>query len=78
MGCAGNAVGQLGFYDLVKRLEVISTKGDPLEALDGLVAFESFRAVEAVVRPAPEERKSTGRKPFDSEMMFKILVLQTH
>jgi transposase len=72
-------VGQLGFYDFDKRLEALSAKGDPLEALNGLVPFESFRAeIEAVVRLAPEERKSNaGRKPFDAVMMFKVLVLQT-
>jgi transposase, IS5 family len=72
-------VGQPGFFDLDKRLEVISAKGDPLEALKALIPFESFRAeVEAVVRLAPEERKSNaGRKPFDAVLMFKVLVLQT-
>jgi hypothetical protein len=40
----GNAVGQLGFYDLDKRLKALSAKGDPLEALNALVPFESFRA----------------------------------
>jgi transposase, IS5 family len=72
-------VGQLGFYDLNKRLDAISAKGDPLEALNSVVPFESFRAeIEAVVRLAPEERKSNaGRKPFDAVMMFKVLVLQT-
>jgi transposase, IS5 family len=72
-------VGQLGFHDLDKRLGAISAKGDPLEALNGLIPFESFRAeIEAVVRLAPEERKSkAGRKPFDAVMMFKVLVLQT-
>jgi transposase, IS5 family len=75
----GNAVGQLGFYDLDKRLEAISAKGDPLEALNSIIPFESFRAeIEAVVRLAPEERKSNaGRKPFDAVMMFKVLVLQS-
>jgi transposase, IS5 family len=72
-------VGQLGFHDLDQRLEAISAKGDPLEALNGLIPFESFRAeIEAVVRLAPGERKSkAGRKPFDAVMMFKVLVLQT-
>jgi IS5 family transposase len=72
-------VGQLGFYDLDKRLGAISAKGDPLEALSAIVPFESFRAeIEAVVRLAPDERKSNaGRKPFDAVMMFKVLVLQT-
>ena len=72
-------MGQLGFYDLDKRLQTISAKGDPLEALNALVPFESFRSeIEAVVRLAPEERKSNaGRKRFDAVMMFKVLVLQT-
>jgi len=72
-------VGQPGFFDLDKRLETISAKGDPLEALNCIVPFESFRAdIEAVVRASAEERKSNaGRKPFDAVMMFKILVLQT-
>ena len=72
-------MGQLGFYDLDKRLKALSAKGDALEALNALVPFESFRAdIEAVVRLAPEKRKSNaGRKPFDAVMMFKVLVLQT-
>jgi hypothetical protein len=72
-------VGQLGFHDLDKRLEAISAKGDPLEAINAIVCFESFRTeIESVVRLAPEERKSkAGRKPFDAVLMFKILVLQT-
>jgi IS5 family transposase len=37
-------VGQLGFYDLDSRLKALSAKGDPLEALEALVPFESFRA----------------------------------
>jgi Transposase domain (DUF772) len=72
-------VGQPGFFDLDKRLETISAKGDPLEALNAIVPFESFRAdIEAVIRPAAEERKSNaGRKPFDAVMVFKILLLHT-
>ena len=72
-------MGQMGFYDLDKRLEAISAKGDPLELIKATVPWESFRAeIEAVTRPKPEERKSTaGRKPYDAILMFKILVLQT-
>jgi hypothetical protein len=33
IGRAGECRGQLGFYDVDKRLEAISAKGDPLEAL---------------------------------------------
>ena len=62
-------MGQPGFFDLDKRLETISAKGDPLEVLNFIVPFENFRAdIEAVVRPSAEERKSNaGRKPFDAE-----------
>ena len=41
---------QLGFFDADKRLAPLSAKGDPLEAIEGLVPWESFRAeIEAVV-----------------------------
>jgi IS5 family transposase len=72
-------MGQMGFYDLDKRLEAISAKGDPLEVIKATVRWESFRAeIEAVTRAKPEERKSSaGRKPYDAILMFKILVLQT-
>src|ERR1700680_1168189 len=81
----GPAMGQMGFYDLDKRLEAISAKGDPLELIKATVPWESFRAeIEAVTRAKPEERKRTagrkpsaGRKPYDAILMFKILVLQT-
>ena len=43
-------MGQLGFFGADKRLEALSAKGDPLEAIDRLVPWESFRAeIEAVV-----------------------------
>ena len=72
-------MGQMGFYDLDRRLEAISAKGDPLEVINATVPFESFRPeLEAVVRLAPEDRKSkAGRKPYDAILMLKILVLQT-
>src|SRR5271156_1442105 len=57
-------MGQIGFYDLDKRLEAISAKGDPLELIEATVPWESFRAeIEAVTRAKAEERKSAaGRK----------------
>ena len=71
-------MGQLGFFDANKRLEALSAKGDPLEAIDRLVPWESFRAeVEAVVLTSDELKKSSaGRKPFDALLMFRMLVLQ--
>ena len=71
-------MGQLGFFDADKRLEALSAKGDPLEAIDRLVPWESFRAeIEAVVLTPDELKKSSaGRKPFDAILMFRMLVLQ--
>jgi transposase, IS5 family len=71
-------MGQLGFFDAEKRLAALSAKGDPLEAIDRLVPWESFRAdIEAVVLTPDEMRKgSAGRKPIDAIVMFRMLVLQ--
>jgi len=71
-------MGQLGFFDAEKRLAALSAKGDPLEAIDRLVPWESFRAdIEAVVRTPDEVKKSSaGRKPADAIVMFRMLVLQ--
>ena len=66
---------QLGFFDADKRLETLSAKGDPLEAIDRLVPWESFRAeIEAVMLTPDELKKSSaGRKPFDAMLMFRML-----
>ena len=37
-------MGQLGFFNADKRLQALSARGDPLEAIDHLVPWESFRA----------------------------------
>jgi IS5 family transposase len=71
-------MGQLGFFDADKRLAALSAKGDPLEAIDRLVPWESYRAdIEVVVLTPDEMRKSSaGRKPVDAIVMFRMLVLQ--
>ena len=71
-------MGQLGFFDADKRLAALSAKGDPLEAIDRLVPWESFRAdIEAVVLTPDEMRKSSaGWKPVDAIVLFRMLVLQ--
>ena len=72
-------MGQKGFFDLERRLEAISAKGDPLETIKTTVPWEDFRAdIEAVTETKPEERKSNaGRKPYDAILKFKIVVLQS-
>ena len=72
-------MGQLGFFDTDKRLSALSEQGDPLEAIDRLVPWESFRAdIEAVVLTPDEAKKSpAGRKPFDAILMLRMLILQS-
>src|SRR4030088_1824426 len=71
-------MGQLGFFDADKRLQALSARGDPLEAIDRLVPWESFRAdIEAVVLTPDGMRKSSaGRKPLDAIVMFRMLFWQ--
>src|SRR5258705_839043 len=72
-------MGQFGFFDADKGLGVISAKGDPLEMIDRVVPFESFRAeIEAAtLTPASEKKSNAGRKPIDVIVMFRMLVLQS-
>ena len=72
-------MGQFGFFDADKRLAVISAKGDPLEMIDRVVPFESFRAeIEAAtLTPARKKKSNAGRKPIDVIVMFRMLVLQS-
>ena len=70
---------QIGFFDADRRLELLSKKGDPLEAIDKLVAWDSFRDdIEAVVlTPDNTKKSSAGRKPIDAIVMFRMLIVQT-
>ena len=70
---------QFGFFDANNRLDALSAKGDPLEAIAALVPWESFRAdIEAVVLTPKEVKKSkAGRKPIDAIVMFRMLILQS-
>src|SRR5215207_9520632 len=78
-GWSERVMGQKGFFDVARRLEAISALGDPLETIKKIVPWEDFRTdIEAVTETKPEERKSNaGRKPYDTILKFKILVLQS-
>src|SRR5512138_2443861 len=78
-GWSERVMGQKGFFDVERRLEAISAKGDPLETIKKSVRWEDFRAdIEAVTETKAEERKSNaGRKPYDAILKFKIVVLQS-
>ena len=65
-----------GFFDIEYRLEQLSKCGDPLVKLKEIVPWTSFR--NGLSKVHDKERKSTaGRKPYDTVLMFKILILQS-
>ena len=67
---------QPGLFDLENRLESLSQLGDPLETLNQVILWDSFRPT--LTKALKKFRKSNaGRKAFDSILMFKILVLQS-
>ena len=71
--------GQAGFFDVERRLDALSAKGDPLEMINAVVPWESFRVpIEAVTVTRPEDRKSNaGRPGYDTILKFKMVVLQS-
>jgi hypothetical protein len=68
---------QMGFFDLSDRYASLDAKQDPLVEIDAVVPWEEFRAtLERVWRKPEAQRKSrAGRKPMDTVLMFKTLVL---
>ena len=70
-------MGQPGFFDVNRRLEAISAKGDPLETINASVPWGEFRApIEVVTETKPAEKKSNaGRPGYDTILKFKMVVL---
>lgn len=64
-----------GFWDLDERYVRLSEAGDPLEKLNGVVPWEVFRKPLAKALKRSDGARG-GRPPYDSVLMFKILVLQ--
>jgi len=69
-------VGQPGLFDLDERYAALSATGDPLERLSAVVDFEMFRADLDAALKRPDRSKG-GRPPFDSVLMFKVLIVQS-
>jgi IS5 family transposase len=64
-----------GLFDEEFRLEMLSKQGDPLQKLNEVIDWESFRHI--LKRIFSKEAKGPGgRPPYDYVMMFKILILQ--
>ena len=69
-------MGQLGFFDADKRLQALSARGDPLEAIDHLVPWRAFALRWWRSHRTQLKKSSAGRKPFDSILMFRMSVVQ--
>ncbi len=66
---------QAGFWDIDDRYALLSKAGDPLEKLESVIPWEVFRKPLAKALKRSDGTKG-GRPPFDTVLMFKILVLQ--
>ena len=67
---------QPGFFDFQQRCDQLSSKRDPLVALDQAINWEQFRPTLEQVRDKPR-KNNCGRKPYDGVLMFKILILKS-
>jgi len=67
---------ETGMFDWGFRFAKLDGNGDPLTKLNAVIDWDRFRPTLQVVRD--KARKSNaGRKPFDTVLMFKILILQS-
>jgi len=66
---------QRGFFDENDRLKELSQLGDPLEKLNKVIDWESFRYSLSTIFKK-EAKGPGGRPPYDYVLMFKVLILQ--
>lgn len=68
-------MGQPGFWDFEERQQKLEEKKDFLCYLDEVVPWETFRPILEEIYDKPR-KSNAGRRPLDSVLMFKLLVLQ--
>ncbi len=66
-----------GFFDVDLRIQWLEEKGDPLNRLNEVIAWEIFDPILESALGA-ETKGPGGRPPFEWQMMFKILVVQRY
>lgn len=66
---------QRRFFDENDRLKELSQIGDPLENLNKVIDWESFRHNTNMIFKI-EAKGPGGRPPYDYVLMFKVLILQ--
>lgn len=73
-GKGGSSMKQISLFAEENRLQKLSALGDCLERLK-IIDWESFRPIIALAL-IRERKSNAGRRPFDSVMLFKTIVLQ--
>ncbi len=63
-------------FNLQDRYKKLSDLGDPLERLSETIPWKDFCPVLSKIHNKPRKSKA-GRKPYDSLLLFKILILQS-
>lgn len=66
---------QLSLFDETKRKKKLTKMGDVLQQINEVVDWNAFRGVLDSVFPKKDKPKG-GRPPFDSLLMFKILIIK--
>lgn len=66
----------LGLFDQETRQRKLEALGDPLVMLEKIVPWSIFREPLEAARGTARDPRKGGRPPYDSVLMFKILVLR--
>ena len=68
---------QTSLFEQETTLQALSTLGNPLEFIKGIVDFEMFReTLERYLYTDKERRSNAGRRPFDPVLIFKVMFIQ--
>ena len=68
--------GHQGLFDKEETSTKLSKLGNPLEKLHNVIDFEMFRSLLESHMFNREKKTNAGNKPYDSVMMFKIILLK--
>ena len=68
---------EIGFFDYLERVEQLATRPTALDQLNQCIDWSSFKSV-LKENLDYKKRIKGGRKPYDSLLMFKVLVLQKY
>ncbi len=68
--------GSISLFDEQETYQKLSAIGNPLEKICKVLDFEMFRETLDAVLLNKNKKNTTGSKPYDVVMIFKIIILQ--